>query len=98
MTIHAPSLASVPFDGWIKTSWRTASRYYVAEIVQDLWGNWLLRRSWGGLGSRRGSSKTLPAESYEEALLLLADTAKRRQKRGYVLDIPEVNPSHKIAC
>lgn len=71
-------------DCWSKTCWTTASRYYIAEVTQDLFGTWLLKRSWGGLGSRRGSSMTIPAENYEEALSLLADTAKRRQQRGYV--------------
>lgn len=71
-------------DSWTKTSWTTASRYYIAEVTQDLFGTWLLKRSWGGLGSRRGSSMTIPAENYEEALSLLDDTAKRRLKRGYV--------------
>lgn len=70
---------------WSKTCWTTASRYYIAEVMQDLFGTWLLKRSWGGLGSRRGSSMTIPAENYEEALSLLADTAKRRRKRGYIL-------------
>jgi len=71
-------------DSWTKSCWTTASRYYIAEVTQDLFGTWLLRRSWGGLGSRRGSSMTITAENYEEALSLLDDTAKRRLKRGYV--------------
>ena len=71
-------------DRWLVQHWRTASRYYIAEVTQDLFGTWLLKRSWGGLGSRRGSSMTIPAENYEEALSLLADTAKRRHQRGYV--------------
>lgn len=84
-TVVANKETPVPEIGqWATHRWQTSQRYYIAEIMQDLWGNWLLRRSWGGLGSRRGSNLTVPAESYEQALMLLADTAKRRQARGYV--------------
>ena len=76
-------LPSVHLDCWIKEYWTTTTRYYVAEIMQDLWGTWILKRSWGGLGNRRGNSKTVTASSYEHALSLLEEVAKQRKARGY---------------
>lgn len=74
---------SLQLDKWIAKRWQTDTRYYVAEIVQDLFGTWVLKRSWGGLRSRQGSSTTLPAENYHHATKLLADVEKRRKQRGY---------------
>lgn len=70
-------------DRWMTLRWQTDTRYYVAEVMQDLFGNWLLRRSWGGLRSARSQSMTVHADSYEHALQLLADVQKRRTQRGY---------------
>lgn len=77
-------LPSMHLDSWHREYWTTTTRYYVAEIMQDLWGSWIVKRSWGGLGNRRGSSKTVMASSYEEALKLLAEVAKQRQAREYI--------------
>jgi hypothetical protein len=33
------------------------SRYYQAELVKDLFGDWTLIMYWGGLGSRRGQAR-----------------------------------------
>ena len=71
-------------DCWIRERWTTASRYYKVEIMQDLFGVWLVRRSWGGLMNHRGNSLSTPAESYEHACALLAEVEKRRTQRGYV--------------
>lgn len=69
----------------ITRRWRTDQRYYVAELTQDLFGVWLVKRSWGGLNNHRGSSKTTVAESYDHAQKLLADITKRRHTRQYAL-------------
>lgn len=68
---------------WLSKRWQTDRRYYVVEVGQDLWGNWLVKRNWGGLRSRRGNSITMPADNYEHALELLAAIEKRRLSRHY---------------
>jgi len=78
-----PALPSVHLDCWTKEYWTTTTRYYVAEIMQDLWGTWVLRRSWGGLDSHRGSSKIIAAKDYDHALKLLEEVAKQRKARHY---------------
>lgn len=73
----------VKLEQWITQRWMTDCRYYMVEVVQDLFGVWLVKRNWGGIGSRRGNSLTTPAENYEHALQLLAEVGKRRHARRY---------------
>ena len=70
-------------DQWITKRWETDRRYYMAEICQDLFGEWLVKRSWGGQQSLRGNNLTTHAEDYTHALAMLDDVAKRRRARGY---------------
>lgn len=83
LTIMDETARPIRTEKWITRRWTTDQRYYVVEIQQDLFGIWLVKRSWGGIGSRRGNSLTIPADSYEHALLLLAEVKKRRRTRGY---------------
>lgn len=81
---HTSPLSYTQFDQWIKECWQTATRYYVAEIMQDLFGTWVLKRSWGGRGSRAGNSKVVVAADYDHAVKLLEAVAKQRTAHGYV--------------
>ena len=84
MTYPCPPLPRADFECWISESWQTEQRYYQADIMQDLFGTWLLKRSWGSLHSRLGNSKTLAAKDYAHALTVLEEIAKQRHKRGYI--------------
>lgn len=70
-------------DRWQRCRWQTDSRYYIAEVTQDLFGQWQLHRTWGSRTSARGNEQRLLADSYEEALHLMQVTLKRRKQRGY---------------
>jgi hypothetical protein len=76
---------TMDFNDWRRACWVTDSRYYVAEVKQDLFGSWVLERSWGSRHSQRGSRSTLLAEGYDHALALMAEVAKRRKARKYLL-------------
>jgi len=60
------------------------ARYYQAELVKDLLGDWTVVLCWGGLGSRRGGRRIQYVESYEAGLARLEAIGERRGKRGYV--------------
>jgi len=60
------------------------ARYYQAELVKDLLGDWTLVLCWGGLGSKRGGRRIQYVESYEAGLARLKAVGERRGKRGYV--------------
>ena len=70
-------------DQWMTLRWHTDRRYYVVEVMQDLFGVWMVKRSWGSLSSRAGNSKHMPAGSYEDALAQLETVSKTRLRRGY---------------
>ncbi len=70
-------------DLWQRRRWETDSRWYVAELVQDLWGNWRVRQSWGSRFSDQGNGRSLEVSSYAEGLELMERTGKRRMQRGY---------------
>ena len=63
--------------------WETATRYYLALVQENLFGDWELVRMWGGKGSRHGGGMCEPAANQMQALQLLDDTARRRERRGY---------------
>lgn len=65
--------------------WQSETRYYTAEVVQDLFGEWALLCSWGGLGGRRGSYRFSYMPSYQAAVAAIERLDKRRQQRGYQL-------------
>lgn len=68
---------------WFTIRWQKGNRYYVAELMQDLFGAWQLKRTWGSIDTHRGHTKTLYADNYDHALKLLRNLEKRRKTRGY---------------
>ncbi len=59
-------------------------RYYQADLVLDLFGDWTLVKTWGGLGTRRGSYSITGVSSYKDGLLKIDVLVDNREKRGYV--------------
>ena len=61
---------------------RNMNRFYVVQVMPNLFGHWTVMREWG----RRGSPGTLRLDSYrrhEEAQSAEQRTIKRRLQRGY---------------
>jgi hypothetical protein len=58
-------------------------RYYQAVLSTDLFGDWTLTLSWGGLGSARGNWRMTGVASEEEGLRQVAALDARRRGRGY---------------
>ena len=44
-------------DNLLRARWETSQRWYEAELVHDLLGDWVVMRRWGGKGSRRYGKK-----------------------------------------
>jgi predicted DNA-binding WGR domain protein len=70
---------------WRSLAWKREHRYYQAELRQDLFGNWIVMKTWGRIGSRLGGVKETLCRSYEEANSSFQTTVRRRKKRGYTL-------------
>jgi hypothetical protein len=59
------------------------ARYYQVYLDRDLFGDWTLRKVWGGTGSRLGRMHSTGVASYEEGSAQVRAIAKRRFQRGY---------------
>lgn len=70
-------------EQWLTSRWEKATRYYEAHVQQDLWGEWLVVRTWGGKGSRRGGIKAELCATRKEACARFERIAQLRQRRGY---------------
>jgi predicted DNA-binding WGR domain protein len=63
--------------------WETSSRYYIALVQQNLFGDWEVMRIWGGKASARGGMLCQPATDQADALGQLSEVARVRERRGY---------------
>ena len=64
-------------------------RYYQADLVLDLFGEWSLVWAWGGLGSKRGRLRSTGISSYEEGIQKIEALDVQRKKRGYTPVSPD---------
>lgn len=65
--------------------WENATRWYEAELIQDLFGDWLLIRRWGGLHSNRHGKNTEHVSDKNSGLALLEkiDAERKARKSPY---------------
>lgn len=67
-----------------KSRWEKDTRYYLLQLEQDLFGEWVLTKVWGRKQSALGQLRREPFESQIQGLAQLSKEEKRRQSRGYV--------------
>ena len=60
-------------------------RYYHVILNQDLFGDWVITKAWGGINQATGRITHSPCHSSEKARLLIKKITKIREKRGYLL-------------
>lgn len=58
-------------------------RYYMLHLTQDLFGEWVIVKAWGGINKAGGRILTVPCESRESALLQIEQIKRKRMQRGY---------------
>lgn len=72
-------------EQWQYSSWLKDTRYYSIRLCQDIFGHWILIRTWGRSKTRgAGQSLTTECHNYQKALALFQHQQARRLKRGYV--------------
>ena len=71
-------------ESWRRQDWQKDTRYYSAELRQNLFGQWVVLRRWGRVTALQGQSLEHPCESYEQGLEILSAIEKRRSQRGYI--------------
>ncbi|MFI0489711.1 MAG: hypothetical protein ACH344_10675 [Yersinia sp. (in: enterobacteria)] len=67
--------------------WESEVRWYEAELLCDLFRDWLVVRRWGGLYSDRYGTKTdvVPCQLSGGALLFAIDRERKARKLPYSL-------------
>ena len=58
-------------------------RYYQAWAGTNLFAEWEVFVMWGGIGTKRGHCRALPAADLEDASRILDSIANRRKQRKY---------------
>ncbi len=77
-------MLSYQLDKHLYSSWQKDTRFYIIELCQDLWGNWLLKKTWGSAAKRDfGRSISTVCSDYEAGVELYNKAEKRRLLRGY---------------
>lgn len=65
--------------------WERDTRYYELCLQQDLWGDWLLMRTWGKRGTAMGQIRCELCPDYVCGVSRYRDSVITRGKRGYVI-------------
>ena len=60
-------------------------RYYLIYLTQDLFGDWVIIKSWGGINKMGGQIRSTPCNSYDAALTKIEEIKKMRLRHGYAL-------------
>ena len=69
----------------MKTRWESPTRYYTAELYQDLFGDWVLVTSRGGRSNRLGALRITPVSCEEEGFKCMRALGRLRERHGYVV-------------
>ena len=72
-------------EHWQELFWQRDDRYYWCALRQNLFGEWVLLRRWGGRRTRKGGQMETVVANPEEGHRLIQDVLKRRQYRRYTL-------------
>ena len=79
-------MLSYQLEKYLYSSWQKDTRFYIIELCQDLWGNWLLKTTWGSAAKKDfGRSISTVCLDYEAGVKLYYKAQKRRLSRGYNL-------------
>ena len=62
-------------------TWRT--RFYVATLDRDLFGQWSVTRSWGSSRNGQGGGRVTVVSDFDSGRTLLRAITSRRKKMGY---------------
>jgi hypothetical protein len=69
---------------WIESKWQRETRLYTLTLCQNLWGVWVITKTWGSAIKRGfGKSQDLICSDYQSGLETYYKLQQRREKRGY---------------
>ncbi|WP_220495482.1 WGR domain-containing protein [Oceanospirillum sediminis] len=62
--------------------WQNEHDYCLVHIHQDMFGDWLLTKAWGQIGTQFGGVHHSLVESYDEAVTLMESIGTIQESRG----------------
>ncbi|OKH24486.1 hypothetical protein NIES593_07360 [Hydrococcus rivularis NIES-593] len=69
---------------WLQSNWRRDTRLYSLTLCQNLFGAWVVTKTWGSAINRGfGKSKDLICPDYQSGLEIYQKLQQRRERRGY---------------
>ena len=68
----------------MKARWASPTRYYAADVYQDLLGDWVLVTARGGIGTNLGALRITAVQSEQDGLQRLLALGRLRERHGYV--------------
>jgi predicted DNA-binding WGR domain protein len=63
--------------------WYNTTRYYCLEISKDLFGMWLVTRTWRSRVTKKGRSLTISVDTDEQMHRWITQVTDQRKRRGY---------------
>lgn len=63
--------------------WETRNRYYAVRVYQDLFGDWVIHKVWGGLHNNLGNGDQQVARTFDDAVIALERICRERRSRLY---------------
>jgi hypothetical protein len=73
-------------EKWQHSAWRKETRFYSIELCQNLFGNWIVKRTWGSAVKRDFGRETYTVcPDYHTGLQWYEQQQNRRRQRGYNL-------------
>ena len=85
MPAPSPTLSmQYDLEQWQSSQWHKGTRYYSIELCQNLFGEWVVRRTWGGKNTiGAGKFKTDVCKDHTHAKEVYRKQLLHRILRGY---------------
>ena len=62
-----------------------AAQLFIAELSQDLLGDWVVTQSWSGKPQARGGGRVTVVSDHDAGFQMLQKIAQKKEKSGYRL-------------
>ena len=73
------------YSKWQNWSWMSENRYFLFSFTQNLFGEWITTKKWGGRHTRIHRSQSELCNDREKAVKTFAEIHKKRISHGYRL-------------
>lgn len=63
--------------------WHRQQHYFAVRLSQDLFGDWIVTRTWGNLDNNLGGCRHNTLASEAQAQALIEQICRRQDRKGY---------------